>query len=92
MQLNQALLDFNGNAETLALITALHYVTAGKVDIKHIDNEGMAIAVFDLINQLEAEHPGITGRYGYAKIADLQAFGAAIGAASQATKPAGLIG
>ncbi len=91
MNLAALLPQFKGNAETLLLTSALHYATAGKVDVAHMDADAAAIGICTLLGQLEAEHPGIAERYGWARIADLQAFGAAIGNASQATKPSGLL-
>jgi hypothetical protein len=90
MNLSALIPQFQGNAETLVLLTAMHYAATGKVDLAHIDSEGLAVGLFSLAARLEVEHPGIAERYGWAKISDLQAFSSAIGNASQATKPSGL--
>jgi hypothetical protein len=92
MKLNQALLSFRGNAESALLTTAMHYAVTGTIDLKQMDVDALAMGVFALVSQLEAERPGISSQHGYAKITDLQAFGLALENAAQATKPSGLIG
>lgn len=91
MNLSALIPQFQGNAESLILATALHYAATGKADLTHLDSEAAAVGLFALVARLEVEHPGIAERYGWAKISDLQAFTSAIGAATKATRPDGLI-
>lgn len=90
MNLSQLLPSLATNAETALLGVALHSATTGKIDLKHLDVDAMAISIFSLASQVEREHPGTAEKYGWAQISDLQQFQNAIGQASAATPPAGL--
>ena len=90
MNLSGLLGQFEGNAATLMMGAALHYAQAGHVDTKHLDAEGLAIGLTALLAQIDAEHPGLAAKYGWCRVADIQATGSAINAAMQATPPAGL--
>jgi hypothetical protein len=81
---------FKGNAETLLFSTAMHFFTTGKVDLKHLDVEPLAVAASGLLSQLEAEDPGIAAKYGWVRVSDAAALGEALNAANQAYPPSGL--
>ena len=72
MNLKALFPSLTANAETLLLSTALHYATAGKVTFSGMDADAMAIGLFSVISQLEAEHPGISAKYGWQRSNALQ--------------------
>jgi hypothetical protein len=90
MDLTKALIAFRGNAESALLTTALHYAVIGKIDLKDMDKEAVAMGVFALVAQLEKEKPGTAERYGWASIEELEAFKDSITGASKAVPPIGL--
>lgn len=78
------------NAETMLLSTALRSVTTGKINLKAMDVEAVAVAVFALLDQLDQADSSLAGRFGWAKLADVEAFTTALANAAQATAPDGL--
>lgn len=90
MNFQGLLTQFRGNAETLLLGTALHYVQSGKADITHLDADAAALSLSSALQQLEAEHPGISAKYGWVRIDDAAALSNALTKAMLATPPAGL--
>lgn len=90
MDLRNILPRIETNTTTLLLSSALHYATTGTIDFKHIDADGMAIAMFAVIAQLEKEHPGICEKYGWTQLDKLTSTENAIANAVQATPPPGL--
>ena len=65
MNIKALLPTLTSNAETLLLSTALHYASVGKITLTGLDADAAAIGLFAVINQLEAEHPGIAAKYGW---------------------------
>ena len=74
MNLSSVLPQFQGDTQSLVMLTAMHYAAASKVNLQTIDLENLAFGLFALVGRLELENPGIAERYGWAKISDLQAF------------------
>jgi PBP1b-binding outer membrane lipoprotein LpoB len=57
------------NAETMLLTSALSLTTGAKLNLQHLDGDAMAIALFAVATQLEAEHPGLAEKYGWQRVA-----------------------
>ena len=81
---------FGSGAKNLALETAIGAAITGKVNVKNLDDEALAIAIFSLADQIHARHPGLAEKYGWARIEEVQLFTRTLLGASQATKPDGL--
>ncbi|MBC7971534.1 MAG: hypothetical protein H7Z11_15670, partial [Verrucomicrobia bacterium] len=60
------------NAETMLLGKALHFVATGKVNVKDMDVQAVAVAIFALVDQLDQADPALAGRFGWAKLADVE--------------------
>lgn len=90
MNVSGLLQGFQGNAATLMLGAAMHYATAGNVDIKHLDSDALAAGITALLAQVEAEHPGSAAKYGWVRIDDAAGLSNALTKAMGATPPSGL--
>lgn len=55
------------NAATMLLSVALHYAMDGKIDTKTLDVQAVGAALFSLVDQIEAESPGLAETYGWSK-------------------------
>jgi len=62
------------NARNAALENALETVLNGRVDSQRLDDEALAIVVFALADKIHKKDPNIAGRYGWARLLEVQAF------------------
>jgi hypothetical protein len=83
--------QFDGIAELALLPNGVHFLIAGKVEMQTMDSERLVSALTGLLASLDKVEPGIAARHGWAKIEDLRDFGNAIGDASKASKPNGMV-
>jgi len=65
---------FGRSAKNAALETAIAGVANGTINTRNLDDEALAILVFTLADQIHRKNPNAPGRYGWARLTDVEAF------------------